>query len=195
MTRNKAMAGLSKVINKDSVVICVGLELIKENKFEGYSGFIGVEDTSVDYFSMALGLATVLESKVVLICDDNYLLQHLNTISQIGVSECANLYILIFRTGVYSSKLKQPTITKTIRSLKGVLFNFGLLVHEYTSYFEDLKNVKILASIFNKSLGPLLATIVIDNPRFYNKGFVNYSWESFESHVLKLRDFRGTGGI
>ena len=179
------MSGLLKIIQKNSIVFCVGTELIGESKFENYPGFIGVTDIYIDYLAVALGVAMASTHKVVVICDDAYLLSHLTTLSQIGVSGCTNLYIIFFRTGSYGSDLVQPTIMRSIRSIKGVLFNFGVLVHDYTPYFKDSGSVKMAESIFNKSLGPLVVSIDIDNLRIYNKELRSFNWGSFLAHVCK----------
>ena len=184
MTRSKAMSGLLKIIQKNSIVFCVGTELIGESKFENYPGFIGVTDIYIDYLAVALGVAMASTHKVVVICDDAYLLSHLTTLSQIGISECTNLYILIIRTNSYSNNLLQPTLTHSIRSLKGVLFNFGVLVHDYTPYFKDSHSIKSVVPIFKKSLGPLLANIDVDNLKLYNKKNIDTDWQAFRNYLL-----------
>lgn len=184
MTRNKVMFSLLKMISKDDVIFCVGSELVGESRFENYPGFMGFLDTSIDYLAIALGVAMASQHKVIVLCDDAYLLANLTALSQIGVSECTNLYILVFRTSSYGSGLLQPTILNSIRSIKGVLFNFGVLVHDYTPYFKDNYTVKMAASIFNKSLGPLVASIDIDNLKLYSKNTAKNDWHMFRSYLL-----------
>lgn len=195
MTRSKVMSGLLKIIQKKSIVFCVGTELIGESKFENYPGFIGVTDIYIDYLAVALGIAMASTHKVVVICDDAYLLSHLTTLSQIGVSECTNLYIIFFRTGSYGSGLIQPTITSSIRSIKGVLFNFGILVHDYTPYFKDNSSIKMAAPIFNKSLGPLVVSMDIDNQKLYNKGNSINDWSVFADYLLSESGHVMEGGV
>ena len=184
MTRNKVMSGLLKILNNTDVVLCVGDVLLREACFDKYRGFIGVEDLCIDYFSVALGIAATSKHKVVVLCDDSYLLRHLNALSQIGVSNCTNLYIIIFRTGVYATDLVQKTISRSIRSLKGILFNFGVLVHDYTPHFKDARGIKIAKAIFGKSLGPLVITVDIDNLRCYAKGPSKNTWGVFKKYLL-----------
>jgi len=184
MTRNKVMRGLLKILNNNQIIICVGEDLIKESKFIGYPGFVGVTDLSINYLAVALGIAMVSNLKVILLCDDAYLLRYINTMAQVGVSECINFYILVFRTCSYSNELLQPTLIKGIRSIKGVLFNFGVLVHDYTPYFKEANAVKTVSSIFNKSLGPLVASIDIDNLRFYSDdNQLTFSWQTFVEYL------------
>jgi hypothetical protein len=176
------------VITNDSIIFCIGDTLIQESKFENYPGFMGASDTSIDYLALALGVAMASSRRVVVLCDDNYLLSHLTTVGQISVSECTNLYIIFFRTSSYGTGLVQPTITRSIRSLKGVLFNLGALVHEYTPYFDDPRGAKKLAAIFDKSLGPLIASVDIDNLRLYNKQVVTYDFNKFREYILEPKE-------
>lgn len=187
MTRNKVLKALIKVITKDSVIFCVGDTLTQESKFEGFPGFIGVSDTSIDYLALALGVAMASSKRVIVLCDDNYLLAHLTTIGQISVSECTNLYIIFFRTSLYGTGLVQPTIVGSIRSLKGVLFNLGALVHEYTPYFNDPSGTKKLSAIFDKSLGPLIASVDIDNLRLYGKQTTARDFNKFCEYLLESK--------
>lgn len=182
-TRNKVMAELLKVLNIDNIIICVGEDLIKESKFINYPGFVGVSDISINYIAVALGIAMASKYKVILLCDDAYLLRYINTMAQVGVSECINFYVLVFRTSSYSNDLMHSTLLKVIRSIKGVLFNFGILVHDYTPYFKEASTIKVVSSIFNKSLGPLVANIDIDNLRFYNKNYPSFSWDTFVKYL------------
>lgn len=195
MTRYKVMSNLLKMIPKDSVIFCVGSELVGESRFENYPGFIGLLDTSIDYLAVALGVAMASQLKVVVLCDDAYLLANLTTLSQIGVSECANLYIIFIRTNSYGIDLVQPTILNSIRSIKGVLFNFGALVHDYTPYFKDNSTVKMAASIFNKSLGPLVISIDVDNLKLYNKNTTKNDWCMFRSYLLPEPCKEVNGGV
>ncbi len=183
MTINSIMLGLEKVISDDAIVMCVGERLCGENRFVKKKGLICCVDISFDYLSIALGIAIGTEKRVVILCEDNYLLKHLNSICQIGISECTNLYVLTFRTNTYSSTIKHKTLTDAVRSIKGVLFNFGVLVHEYTPYFKDNYSIKNLIPIFDKSLGPLVAMIDVDSSRIYNKGVLKTSWNDLKEFL------------
>lgn len=194
-TRNKVMAELLKVLNIDNIIICVGEDLIKESKFINYPGFVGVSDISINYIAVALGIAMASKYKVILLCDDAYLLRYINTMAQVGVSECINFYVLVFRTSSYSNDLMHSTLLKVIRSIKGVLFNFGILVHDYTPYFKEASTIKVVSSIFNKSLGPLVANIDIDNLRFYNKNYPSFSWDTFVKYLNNTTSGLDTGMV
>lgn len=183
MNRRRIFSGFTKILPKDVVIFCIGKELISEAKFETFGGVCYFDDLSVDYLAIALGIAMASKKRIFLFCEDSYLMRYINTVAQISVSGCTNMYVMVFRTSVYSNNLYIPSLAKTIRSLKATLFNLGVLVHDYTIYFESANSVTKLKGILIKSLGPLVALIDVDNKRLYGDG------GSVSDNISKLCDF------
>jgi hypothetical protein len=167
MNRRRVFSGFSKILSEDDVVFCIGKAIISESKFDSFGGVCYFDDLSVDYFAIALGMSMGLKKRVFLFCEDSYFIRYINTMVQISVSGCTNFYVIILNTGIYTNDLKTPSLAKSIRSIKGTLFNMGVLVHDYSIYFDNAQGVNKLKAILNKSLGPLVALIKIDNKRLY----------------------------
>jgi len=171
MNRRRVFSGFSKILSKDEIVFCIGRELIAESKFDDFEGSCSFDDTAVDYFAIALGMAMGSKKRVFLFCEDSYFIRHINTMVQISISSCTNFYIVIFNTGTYFNGLKIPSLSTAIRSIKGTLFNLGVLVHDYSMYFDNVHNVNKLKAILDSSLGPLVAVVDIDDKRLYGKNY------------------------
>jgi hypothetical protein len=45
---------------------------------------------------------------------------------------------------------------------KGLLFNFGFLVHDYTNYFKNRQDEKLVSKIMEKIRGPLAILVKVD---------------------------------
>lgn len=169
MTRRKVFNGLKKVIADRDLVFCIGELLSKESNLPDNLRINYFNDLSIDYLSVALGIAMASDNRVFFICEDSYFIQVFNSAIQASVSECANLYILVIRTDENSSSLKQVSVIKSIRSLKGTLFNLGFLVHDYTPYFDNSATIKQLVGVINSSIGPLVGLISVNSNRLYGK--------------------------
>ena len=186
MNRKRVFSGFSKLLSEEDVVFCIGKELICESKFEVFEGVCYFDDLSIDYLAVALGIAMGSKKRVFLFCDDSYLIKYINTMVQISASGCVNFYIIILNTGSYNNELKIPSLAQSIRSIKGTLFNLGILVHDYSIYFNNKQGLANLKSILDKSLGPLAALIDIDDKRLYGRTIQkDYDLESFRRFIIK----------
>lgn len=169
MTRCKFFNELNKIFKKDDIVFCIGDLLALENKLNENFCVYKSRDTSIDYLSVALGVAMSCDRRVFFICEDSYFMSVFNSVLQASISKCSNLYIFLVRSNLYSLNMTQLTLTSSLRSLKGTLFNLGFLVHDYTPYFNSNKSVRQLESIIMSSIGPLVGIIEIDSNRLYKK--------------------------
>lgn len=167
MNRKRVFNGLSRLLSEDDVVFCIGKELVGESTLSQFDGVCYFDDLSIDYLSIALGISMSSTKRVVVICDDSYIVKYFNTMIQISASKNQNIYVIVFRTSIYSNNLDVPSLSASIRSLKATLFNIGMLVHDYSIYFDSTQNVKKLGAILNKSFGPLIAFVDINNKRLY----------------------------
>lgn len=185
MNRRRVFSGFSKILSKDDIVFCIGKELNTESKFEAFEGVYSFDDVAVDYFAIALGVAMGSKKRVFLFCEDSYFIRYINTMVQISISDCTNFYVVIFNTGIYFNGLKIPSLSAAIRSVKGTLFNLGVLVHDYSMYFDNVRDVNKLKAILDNSLGPLVSVVDIDDKRLYGKNYkITTDLEALRAFVL-----------
>jgi len=168
MTRKGALNGIKSILSKNDLVFCIGNYLYKEApEFDNEVLFF--DQDYVDLISVALGVSSVIDNRVLVIIEDNYMLRYFNSILQASVSKNNNFYIFVISTRLYSNEVKQVNIYDSLKSMKGVLYNSGFLVHDYTKYLENKASVKKLEKIYSKTIGPMLSLISINNNRIYNK--------------------------
>lgn len=187
MTRKNILNSLKLVINASDVVFCVGESLCKECSLYT-KGTMFIPYDIIDVFSMALGTAMATDKRVIVITEDYYLLNHFNSLLQAAVSECKNLFFIILVSKVFTPFVKQQTITNSLRSLKGILFNTGMLVHEYDVYFKNKESLLVLNNIINSSIGPAIGTVSVDNNRLYSKKVKHISVDAMTSMISFIRD-------
>ena len=112
--------------------------------------------------SLGLGIAIGTKKRVFVFCDDNDFMREMGTAAQISVSKCKNVIYVIFNNGCYQEAYGLPNIFREIYSPKGVLFNMGFRVHDYTHYFGNkvFKDEKMFT--IKRIDGPLAIIIKTD---------------------------------
>ena len=68
-------------------------------------------------------------------------------------------------TEEYSEYGNLPTIYRGIRFMKGVVFNLGILSHDYTAYLKNKVTVKQLSDILKNTIGPVVGTVTITDTK------------------------------
>lgn len=185
MTRLKVLRDFQHIISSSDVVFCIG-EFICTDASPYTEGTFFFPEVTVDTISIALGVAMATDKKVFVVLEDSCFLEHLNSMLQAAVSNCKNLYFLILVTNNYVPSVKQPTVSNALRSLKGIIFNAGVIVHEYDPYFKNKKGLAVLKSILNDSIGPVVGFVNITNRRVNNKG--RYCMESIDPMIKFIRN-------
>jgi len=168
MTRKKVLAGIKELITDTDVVFCIGSSLCEEAPTYN-DGTLYINNDYIDMFAVALGVAMSTDKRVIVIAEDAYFLRYFNSILQASVSKCMNLFFIILVTESYEAAIKQNTIMKAFRSMKGILFNTGMITHEYSIYFNNKNAVQTLKNIILNTVGPAIGLVDIDNNRIYNK--------------------------
>jgi len=166
MNRKKFLNNVKDLVFENDIVFCIGQSLCNEAP-ELSKGTVFINDTHTDILSVALGVAMTTDKRVLLILEDQYLLSNFNAVFQIAVSKCTNLYLIVATSTLYTHEVAQTNLFNSIRSMVGVLVNTGMLVHEYSKYFETKKSLKLLKDIYSRTIGPVISFVVITNNRLY----------------------------
>jgi len=167
MTRKKILNGIAALVFDTDIVFCIGNTLCREApKFTETTVFLG--DNFTDFFSVITGVAMTTDKRVLVIVEDQYLLRYFNSILQAAVSKCTNLFIIVVVTSLYEALVTQPNLFKALRSIKGILFNSGMLTHEYTRYLETKASIKQLKDIYYNTMGPVVGLVAVSSNRLYN---------------------------
>ena len=168
MDRKKALGYLGSVVNETDALILIGATVCGACSFKESSNVALLLDEQVDYFSIMLGLSMISEKRFFLVCEDRYFLRHFGTILQVAVSKCKNIFIIVMVTEEYSEYDHLPTIYKGIRSMKGVVFNLGILSHDYTAYLKNKSTSKQLSDILKNTIGPVIGLVTISDTKLFS---------------------------
>jgi hypothetical protein len=170
LTRKKILNSIKDLVFDTDVVFCIGPTLCKES-----SGFtestVFLDNNFVDFFSVVIGVAMSTNKRILVVVEDQYLLRYFNSMLQMAVSKCTNLFVIVVVTSLYEPSIRQVNLFNALRSVKGLLFNSGVLTHEYTNYFETKASIKQLKSIYYHTLGPVVGLVVASSNRVYNTNF------------------------
>jgi len=168
MTRLGVLKGINKIIQPTDIVIIVGEDICKES--EGlFDDALFLDNNTIDVFSIVLGISLGTSKRVVLITEDSYMLKYFNSIIQLSVSNNINLILFTLVSNFYIASVNQPTLFNSIRAMKGIFFNMGIVVHDYSQYLDGKSNVKKFKDIYLCTKGPVIGLINIDSNRLYNK--------------------------
>lgn len=168
MTRKGVLNGISVITQEDDIIIIVGETLCKE-AIGIIDDALFIDNDFIDLFSIILGISLGTTKRVVLITEDSYLLRYYNSILQLAVSNNINLILFTLVSNLYTVSVNQSTLFSSVRAMKGVFFNMGLLVHDYTPYLDTKANIKKLKDMYIMTKGPVIGIVNIDNNRVYNK--------------------------
>jgi len=139
----------------------------------------------IDYFSILFGMSMVIGKKIVIVCEDSYLLGYLSSLVQIAVGRPKNVVIICLVTKTYVVGCSQATLFNSVNSVKGILFNIGFLVHDYTQYFKNKTEFKKLVGGLREISGPLISTILIDDSKLTNIGKIEDNFTEFVNSLGK----------
>lgn len=165
MDRKKLLSNIKSIISPQDRLLFLGTTICSE-----YNGLIDnnialMPDSTIDYFSIMLGMAMSKSNRFFCVCEDNYLLRHFTSILQIAASKCINIFIIILVTEEYSDNNELPTIYSSLRSTKGIIFNAGILSHDYTAYLKNKTSIAQLVNILHGTLGPVISLVNVEDKR------------------------------
>lgn len=187
MYRAKALSYINFLFSDNDVMIFIGKTVCSEVNNTDRTGSIYFTDDTVNYFSIALGIAMTTNKRILVICEDHILLRYFSSILQIASSGCTNLFFIVLTTNEYTDSGGQPTVFGLLRSPKGILFNSGMLTHDYSIYFKNKTTVKNLRDILDRTVGPVIGLLNIDDKRMVGAEIV-------ENDMLEFMKFiRNTG--
>lgn len=149
-------------LNPGDIAVFVGESLSKEAEVYKRDGNLYLSEYA-NSLSVGLGIAVCSDRRVFVFCSDAYFLRNFSETIQVAVSKCKNMFIILLVDGVYSDVGKFPTLYGSINSLSGILFNAGLMTHNYNRLFRNTKNPgKEVKAIFSTARGPLVVIVETD---------------------------------
>ena len=160
MKFKRALKTLIGCIGDQDVALYSGSELCRVAKKFARSQDImlgGVKSPA----AVVAGLANAVEERVVLFCDDDTLLEDLSSFAQMAVTRCRNVFCVVLHSGIRRGS-GTYTLSESVASLKGLLFNMGFVIHNYTPHFETNYGAEEVRLIWTKAQGPLVAFLDVE---------------------------------
>ena len=165
--RHEVLKNLLPLLKNNDILMFIGDNLIKEAHYYDRKGFFYMpQHTNNISLSLPLGVAMCTNERVFVFCDDSVIAENLSSILQAGVSECKNLFYVVFDSGYYQDTGFQPVITKSIRSLHDLLRSSGLIVFDYTLHFNKKKTINGLQGAIKSLVGPCSIIIEVETTHF-----------------------------
>ena len=159
MKRQKLIETFVSFLKSNDVAVFCGQELGKSAALIDEDGFYYADGSYG--LGVALGIAMCTDKRVFVFCRDADVIGDLSVMVQMAASHQKNLFCVILNEGCYQEVKNQPTLTSSVYSIKGLLFNYGFLVHDYSHFFKGRINKKLLTSTVERLTGPMLILIDI----------------------------------
>lgn len=160
MKRYNVIKLFSSYLKENDLAIFAGTNICKEAYLNDREGNFYMEEETGVGISLALGIALNTDKRVFLFCDDYYFIKDLSATLHVSLSKCTNLFLVVLNSGEYQYSGHNPTIFRSIIAFKGLMFNAGFLVNDYTRHFSNIQNSKGAKNLLENLHGPVF--IVID---------------------------------
>ena len=154
MKRYVLIKNFIKLLHHNDICIFSGSEMCKEAYQFDRPGNFYIQDFFGITLSFALGVAMCTNKRVFVFVGEGELLREMSAATQMAVSDCSNMFLVLLDNCGYQSTGGQPNIFDNIISKKGFFYNFGFLVQDYTKHFNN-RAFKQLQNILNNLIGPV----------------------------------------
>lgn len=161
MKRFTGVRILTQALSDTDLSIFVGDDVCKEAfSYADKSRSLFFSDEQDYIISIALGMAMCTDKRIFVFCEDQYAVRNFSEFINVGVSECRNLFIVMFVNNRYIAVDNTPIAFSSVNSQIGSFYNMGFLVHNYEKHFANSKNpLKEIRSIWSRARGPLIALL------------------------------------
>ena len=161
MKRYTLIKNFIESLEDNDVAIFSGDEMCREAYQYDRPGNFYIKDTYGLAPSFALGMAMCTNKRIFVLVGEGDLLREFSIAPQLSASKCENLFLVVLDNGVYQSVGKLPNIMNSINSKRGVMFNMGLVVFDFTVYLRK-KEFKKMRSFMKSLRGPVVLFFDID---------------------------------
>lgn len=178
---------LSYCVKENDIVIFSGEELSKEAfLYDRPGNFYICSDSYGISPSLALGMAMHTDKRVFVLCGDGDFLMEFSSAAQMAVSKCKNLFYMVLDNGCYQSAGNHPTIFGELLSIKGIAFNLGFIVYDFSSFFKNKTTKTEMSNFFNNMLGPAFILMQIDKGIKKDLKDIDHSKEELRNRIFNF---------
>lgn len=156
MKRNSYIRKMISILHDNDAAIFAGAGLSKEAYKYDRPGNLYLDEYNGMASSLALGIAMGTDKRIFIFCEDSEFIKEFSSVLQTAASKCKNIFYVVMNSGYYQDEGGSPTIFNSVPSPKGILFNMGFMVHDYTKYFNDNLPKKEVIEITDRIRGPMV---------------------------------------
>ena len=192
MKRYTVIKHFVTALQDNDAAIFSGREMCKEAyQFDRPGNFYIDEPYSVAA-AFALGAAMCTDKRVFVFVGEGDLLRELAVTSQIAASKCENIYLVVLDNDAYQTVGKLPNLMGSMKSKRGIMYNMGLAVFDFTVYTRRGEFDKM--SDFIKNLrGPVVLFLDVDLGVRRNLPEVDVDKEEMRDKLTKFLQNKETG--
>lgn len=152
---------LTNVSDTDIIVAC-GQGICDEVNRHDRDSIVYLKDVEGLYSSIAMGIALSTPKNVYILINDVDIMRELSSMAQVSASRNANIFYVILHSGYDLDNGMGPTLFRETGNYKGMLFNMGFMVYDFTRYFSSTAKLKEMSNIMGTMQGPLVILIEVD---------------------------------
>lgn len=161
MKRYIVIKNFLNLLHENDILIFSGIDICKEAYEFNKPNHFYINDTQGIAPALGLGLAMCTDKRVFTFVGEGELLRDLGIVSQIGASRCENMFLVVLDNACYQAAGGHHTIFESLISKKGLIYNAGSKVVDFTKHFND-KIFKNLKNRFDTLLGPITVLLDVD---------------------------------
>jgi sulfopyruvate decarboxylase subunit beta len=159
MKRYGVLKEFVKRLNDDDIAIFSGEDMCKEAfQYDREGNFYITSGQSIAP-SLATGIASGTNKRIFIFSGEGNFLREAGALIQMFVSQQKNLIYVMLDNGCYQSSGGYNNIFNEMDNPKGLFYNIGFILHDFTYYFEGKKFLKNMKQFMDDMIGPLVIMI------------------------------------
>lgn len=162
MKRHTILREFIKRLEDDDVAIFTGKEMCKEAFQYDREGNFYITSMHSIAPAFAAGLANDTKKRVFIFSGEGTFLREIGAAIQMFVGQLRNLFYVILNDGCYQSAGGFPNIFNEMNNPKGLFFEVGFLVHDFSYFFKKKGFMKDMTNFMEDIKGPLVIITDVD---------------------------------
>lgn len=193
MKRYTALRLFLSCLKPNDVLIFSGEDLCKEAFRYDKPSYFYVTGSYGVVLPMSIGLAMTTEKRIFVCVGEGEFIGQLSSAAQAAVSNCRNLFYVVFDNGGYQSTTGTPTIYNEVGSIKSIIHGMGFLVHDFTNGFADKQTTDSTRGFIKNIKGPMTIQIRVDKGLKKDLEDIIYSKLELKERFVKFINDKSLG--
>jgi len=183
MKRYGVLKEFIKRLDDDDIAIFTGKDMCKEAfQYDREGNFYITSGQSIAP-SLATGMSNGTDKRIFIFSGEGNFLRETGALIQMFVSQKKNLIYVILDNECYQSSGGYPNIFNEISNPKGLFYNIGFILHDFTYYFEGKQFLKKMKQFMDDMIGPLVIMVKTDKGLKRNLDDIPYSETNLKKRI------------